>query len=363
MEGSSIPTGSRLSAHVALLNAAVSLPAFAVIIVYVHTLLDFSPSEWTGFAWAVLAHVVVIGGVSEPLRRRALAPVLRYLDARAAKGSAPELSRDAFAAVIRLPQWFQRMMMCLWMVAALSLPVFMHIAGYAGWGLGYRSVVLLVAGMTGALISSVVLFFLLKRDLSPIRDDLARVIDDPEERRSLVTTLSLSSKVQVVTVSLVVASLVFSMTLAYAKTSMTVDTLAAEWELRMLAAIEERLSAAESSSSGGAAGARTPAPGDLAEGLGQVLATLVPDPDLLPYPARFELLDPARLEHLEAGEMRDLVEAVERGVREGSSSKGHQEAVWAWKVLPDERLLVASIPREALRSSLAGLRLVLGIVI
>ena len=89
MEESALPTGARLGARVVFLDAVVSVPAFAVILLYVHTLLDFSPSEWTGFAWIALAHAVVIGVVSEPMRRRALAPVSRYLELHAGRRSGP----------------------------------------------------------------------------------------------------------------------------------------------------------------------------------------------------------------------------------------------------------------------------------
>jgi len=354
----SLPTGSRLNARVVLLDIVVALPAFAVIVVYVHTLLDFSPSEWTGFAWIALAHAVIIGGASESLRRRILAPVLRYLDSRASGAATQELSREAFAAVIRLPVWFQRRMMCLWAVTAVSLPVSMHLLGYAGWGLGYRSFVLTSVGLAGALISSAVLFFLLKRELAPIRDALAGEIEDPAERRSLATPLSMSRKVPAVTVSLVVASLILSMTLAYAKAGMAVDELAAQWELRMLSAIDERLRDSLRSSEGSDV-----APELRATRLSRVLATLIPDPDLFPYPARFELLDPARESQTPTEELRTLLLDIESGVTEGSSAKGHQDAVWAWKQLPDGSLLLASIPREALRAPLANLRLVLGIVL
>jgi methyl-accepting chemotaxis protein len=366
MAASPLPTGARLRVHAALLEAAVSLPALAVIVVYLHSLLDLSPEEWVGFAWIAALHAVVIGGISEPLRHRALAPAIRYLDARAVGAVPPELSREAFASVIRLPQRFQRMLMCLWAAAAVSQPVIMQVVGYAGWGVGYRGVVLWIAGMTGALVSSTALFFLFKRTLAPIRDELAGEIEDPEERRALVSTLSLSRKVLMVTASLVLASLTSSMTLAYAKAGMAVDELAVSWELRMLSAIDQRMSDAPGPArrrAGKHDGVGDAGQDVLTARLAPVLATLAPDPDLFPYPARFELLDPARADLLETLEMRTLLESVERGVIEGSTSKGHHDSVWAWKLRSDGSLLVASIPRHELRASLAGLRLVLAVVL
>ena len=354
-----LPTGREFRASISALECLVSLPFTAVLILLLCFLTELTSGEWVAFAAVLALCGAVLVAASESLRRRAMAPIRRYLDGEKGESADPREVREAFEAVIRLPFVLQRIMLALWLVGAPAIPVCMTLLGHPGWGFGFRSFAVVVTGLTGAMISAVALLFLVKARLTPVRESLASEIVDPEERRSLVHRVSLARKVQYVVVSTVFTSLILSMTIAYWRAGRGIDEMAAAWQQRSLDALASSLE------------------GESLEG---ALAEHFPDVGLLPFEASFGVAgngaidldrDEMGSDRREAGRTTAslgplaarVVSYVAEGEGEGVRFDVSQPEILAWRGLSDGRVVFASIPRAPLHEPFDGLIPLLGLML
>ena len=77
-----LPTGRELRLGMLAVDCIVSIPALAVMIFYILTLIEATSAEWRSFAIAGATYGVLAAGAAEPVRRRFLGPLFAYLNAR-----------------------------------------------------------------------------------------------------------------------------------------------------------------------------------------------------------------------------------------------------------------------------------------
>ncbi len=337
-----LPDGRHLRRRLALVDAAVAVPSVVVVIVYLVALVDLEPGEWRRFALAGAIVSAIVGAGFEPLRRRLQAPLWRYLDAvgRGEVPPRPEL-HTAFATSIALPRSTMIAMAVAWGVAVPLLPVVAWLCGEPGWFAAARFLVLAVAVSTGGLCCSGFLFLTTKRVLAPCRAGLAARMPDPAERSALVRRVPLAHKLRFAIVGTSVASLVFSMGMAYSRAAAGVERMAIDWHRSALAALVEPVEA---------------------EGLGAARAAVFPDPRLVPHDTHFAVLEPGAVDE-EDPRWQQILDRIAAGETEGLVNRSDDALTQTWVALSDGRALVAFAPRDQLHAALGGSAVLMGIVL
>jgi methyl-accepting chemotaxis protein len=347
MSEGKLPTPRELRLRILGLDTLVCVPAFALMVFYMSMLLEITAREWWFFSITGLGYAILAAIGMEPIRARLLAPIRAYLRSRS--GGEGEVStpqsleevRRAFGAVISFPRSAMLLMLLLWVIAAPFVPTANWLLGFHEWASSERVVVLLVAAITGGLVSSALSYFAIKRALDPIRESVASQIPDPEERRALIRPTPLSRKLQYVVAGSGGASLVFTMGLAYAMAGNAIDAMATGWQSQVLESTVSRMP-----------------DGDFEA----VLASMLPAPELMPYPLELELLDPQHPVREDRVAKRVLAWVAE-GRSEGEYAATGADSSLAWRALPDGRVLLSRIPRSALRAPVQKMKLALGTVL
>ncbi len=347
MDETTLPSGSQLRSRISMIGFGVWMASVAVVFVYIHTLLELDSEDWVRFIWAFVPAAVLTGSGAGIWLLEAMKAITRWLDSRDAGTQTREEVLGAFESVISLPSGYQRVAGLGGVVAAVVAPIVMTFLDGPGWRLGYQSVVILVAGLSGALVSSACLQWTVKRALEDVRVEIATLIEDPEERRQRIRPISISRKMSISVVGTLTALLVFTLSLAYSRAGAAVDELAIQWQIRVLGAL-----AAE-----------------VEEGrpVEDAILSLTSQNELLPYPIEFEILHPGGAGELdgEDGDVRrHILGRIHEGEDRGSRAKLQQSATWAWHQLGDGSILTLRVPRSALRSGFDGLaRLLVGVLL
>lgn len=97
------------------------------------------------------------------------------------------------------------------------------------------SALLLLTASSCGLISNVVLYYLQKQWLGPVRNGLASLLPDPDERSRLIRPFSVFWKLSTSMVAVTIVPLVFTTFLAYSKAPASVEALAAQMQEKILA--------------------------------------------------------------------------------------------------------------------------------
>jgi methyl-accepting chemotaxis protein len=224
-----------------------------------------------------------------------------------------------------------------WWLAGVSVPLCMSLRlGGLGRFFGF---VIGAAAVTGGFVSSLLVFFVVKRLTAGLRDAWAARIGDPEERAALVLRIPLAAKLGVGTCAIVVVTVFFTVLLAYTESARPVERYATSVQQRLL---QHELA--------GLARAEDPAPAleetrallrDLGVA-GEILIVSRRDAAVLDGPA----------EALDAAELR-LVARAEGGGDSGAIDSDH---VFAWVPLDADRAVVAVLPRGVLAHGLSPAR-------
>lgn len=339
METAPLPTGSAFERSFRLLEAALSVPAVAVLVFYLQGVLDLGLDEWKVFALAVTVAAAVFAIGSEPLRRRWTQPIRTYLDLRP-DARTPEATRAAFAAVAALPRWMLRYQLVSWTNAGVGCAIGMGLFGPRTFGV-FECAVLVFAGVSGGLVAGTLIFFSLRHQTRAVREALAAQLPDPRERARLVGSMPLRTKLVVTVAGSAVASISFALLVSYAKASESVAAFVGAWHSRTLAAVAEGLPGA-------------PADAPLAEvaRLGSVL----------PAPVTLARLDtderhapPGLLSNETADKIRREVAA---GATAGSLRPGG--ALVTWRAVAGGAVLVAETPAIGLHADVGHMALMFG---
>ena len=339
----SLPTARQLRIRLALLDACLPVATMVLIVLYLLALLDVSSSEWQAFAGVTAVFALLAGVGLEPVRRRAQKPVMRFLEGERDGTLTPQELRLAFAGVIALPSRMQRLVGVIWLAAAAAIPVGMVSLGHASWGRGFQLFVIVAAAVSGAVISSISSFFLSKRELTLVREAIAVRLPDPEERRSLVRSVSLARKLQLAVAGTVVTSLVFAMALSYARAGAALDDYASRWQMQAVDTLAEALT-------------EKGAPLDR-----MLLRDTLGAEQLMPFPAEFVIRDARSILEMPGVDAEEVAAELASGATSGVQA--HGSALVRWQDVGGDRLLVSSVPKDVLRPGFESLRILLGVVL
>ncbi len=338
-----LPTSKQLRLRLALLDACLPIGTVGLMVLYLLALLDLSWVEWRAFAGVVFVFAAVAAIGLEPLRRRAQKPIMRFLDGDRDETLTSQDLRLAFAAVISLPSTVQRLVAGVWAIATVVIPIGLVATGNAGWGQGFQLFALVAAAASGAAITAIVSFFLVKRELTQVREEIALRLTDPEERRSLVRPVSLARKLQLVVAGTVASSLVFAMALSYSRAGRALDDYAVQWQMQAM-----EILAAEPW---------------LEESFELIQRHTLGAEELMPFPAYFRIVTREEALELPGIDPVEMAASFEGGGESAVYGTDHGISMVRWNDLGEGQLLVSVIARDSLRPGLAALRILLGAVL
>jgi methyl-accepting chemotaxis protein len=333
-----LPPGTVFRRRFVLLSTAVSTPSVVLIAAYLLAFLDLPPDQLRGFLSGVAVLFLVMMAGVQATHHALTAPVVRWLDLRAAGRATPEDERRAFSRVAGMPRlWF------LW--------------GWFWWGLGaagaaasmalrfpdfelFQGVVIATAALTGGFLMMLVHYVVVKRHLAPWRATLADRLPDPAVRARLTPRVSLFAKLFVVVAGVTLTFTVLGVLVARVKLARALEASAVEAQRSLL----------------GQAEADPDAPA------GQSLDALAARVQALGLPQRLMVLDATRgqvlagpTEALTRREVDLILHDVRTGAREGDSLAVDTQNVFSWTLAPGDppRLLVGAQPGHPLRLALA----------
>lgn len=220
-----LPSGRRFHRQFTLFMASVGIAAALMIVLYLLALLRLPPHHLTGLWWSVLAVTLVGSPGLNYLQYRTTRPLVMCLDELAAGGPAPSVPQG-FACAVDLPR-----RIFLLQFTHLQGAAILVVACMALWfdDFTLRSAALMMAAvLSGGLLSTIVQCFILKRWLEPLRNELAKQIEDPEERAALTRPFPIVWKLSVVMVTLALVPVVFSVLLANARMGTSAEQLASD---------------------------------------------------------------------------------------------------------------------------------------
>ncbi len=340
-----LSSSNQLRQQVTICGFAAALATLVIVSLYVYLLSDLEAADWSTLGFGMGLVGLLSGGASVLWLRRAVQPIVNWLDADANDELAAPQTLNAFKTVIALPSDSQRMFTITWICAAIGVPVVLTIMDAGGWGGGIRSFVAVMGGVTAAMVSGLVLFFGVKGALEPIRIEMATRIQDPDERRSRIRHLSISSKMSSVVVGSVAAAVVFAMTLGYVQSEAALSEFALKWQVKALDAVVQKLDGSS---------------------FDEAVRAVVSNRDLLPYPIHFEMIEAetAGVGSDESRQMRhEILASVQRGKASGTLSKTHQASLWVYRALSDGRVVAAKIERSDVHPRASSSLPVLGFVL
>ncbi len=210
-------SGSGFRRRIMLRNALLQGCVAVVVFLYLFALLQLTAEQWREYLIASLVSgaVAVLAGIAMHLRfDRA---VVACIDAQAGGAAHPGQLRSGFEAVMDLPRRISVGALVSWAVAAMALPGWMvlRLEDLSGT---QPSLIAAVVAMAG-LLAGIFTFFVLKRFVASLRDNWARQLGDPAERKNSIRRLSLFRKLGIavsgVMVSTVLAASLFSWELAF----------------------------------------------------------------------------------------------------------------------------------------------------
>ena len=328
MQNDSLPSAHHMRQRFAAYVLSAAMATLVVFALCVSLLLDLEAADSWTFGTSLAVVLFMAAAACGIWMRHALKPVAAWLDDHTGEEGTTAPTLNAFSAVIALPSDTQRVFTVTGSCAAIGLPVVLTIMDGVGWGITTRSFVLVLAGVSAAILAGFVLFFGLKRELEPIRREIATRIHDPEERRSRIRPVSLSRKLSTAVVGAVAATVVFAMTFTYVQTDAALDEMVLRTEVMALEAVAAELPQMS---------------------FEQAVQAVLNDRKLLPFPMFFEMIaeESAPAGTDESRMMREkILASVASGKSSGVFSKPHQDALWAYRTLPKGGILAARILRS-----------------
>jgi methyl-accepting chemotaxis protein len=313
-------SGRELLRQLVKLNSLLSVPAVTIVVLCLVALLRLTAAQWVFFAGCALIYGVVITPLSMWIQHRLVAPVIEWLDARAA-GTASAAQREAaFRIVMATPyrQGIQAAVSWLLPVALVALAMAIR---YEGWGV-YENAVMVVAGVAAGFSVGIFAGFFAKWRVGEIREVLAFEIGEPAERLRLFHRISLRTRLVCAITGVTLVPVVFAVMLSFERTQHSLESFTADWQQRILDTIHD---------------SSEPAMANAREWLDQVP---------LPAPISLGLLDEVGLGEEVTDHIRS---AIASGAREGHSGTLPSSLVFAWRHVEDGRTVVAATPSAELQ--------------
>ena len=335
-----LPTGNAFSRRVILRSWMFSMPALAIVLACLSTLLELTSEQWTWFLGLAAGYTLVITYPQQTMQKAMMAPIRHYLDRRPdAEPTHAERVR-AFASAIDLPRKSAWMGAFGWIVPVTLISLAMMLR-FELWG-AFETAVVLLAGLAAGFVAASFLLFHVKRVTEPVREALAAELPDPQQRRAAVRALSVRSKLLVCATGVTRVPVVFAVMLSESTLGRSLEDFTIRWQARVLdrvAAPLDSLAFEEARELVLADGAVHPVPLE-------VMLVDFSEPDSSSF------LEPGVLEHLRA--------KVEAGDSRGDSALLPSRWVFSWLRLSGDRVLLARSPENALTERGARRWLVFG---
>ncbi len=303
-----------------------SLPALALVLATMLSLVELTAQQTRWFLAAVAIWTLFVTPPTVWLHQRLMAPVLRYLRQRELSAASEADRRDAFRSVMAMPLRLGLVGALSWILPTLAIACLM-VLRFELFDL-WHFVVLIASGATAGAVMGIFLTLAVKHDCEPVRSLLAREIPNPAERARLVLRYPLRMRLLASLAVVGITPLVFAALLARAESARVLELAVVGWQQQVLDAVAEQALRGS----------------DLEAARSEALGSFARRSDL-----RVAILDPERGAP-ELGLSRELAaqirEELAAGAVSGDSLGVSAPATYAWRRLPDGRLL-ASISASA----------------
>jgi methyl-accepting chemotaxis protein len=205
-----LPTRREFLLRSVALTSVVSTLGVALMALYLAALLRLPGEQWWAFLQAVGVAFAALFTSVYLVNLWLFRPVLDFLGAPESAGE--ERVRDAFRRVTALPPLTFVTGEAWWVLgaAAVALATEWLAPAFSAWGAG----ILIAAGTSGGLVVMIFHYFLNKRQLAPLRLDLARRVGAPERRAELSAQVGLRTKLLVSVTGVTLVVVVFTLLLA-----------------------------------------------------------------------------------------------------------------------------------------------------
>ncbi len=217
-----LPTRREFLLRTNLLAFAVSATGVALMALYLAALLRMTPQQWSVFVRVVGVGFALLFLLVHTTNLRIFAPILRVLDARG-EALPEEALRRAFRRVAELPV----ITLCLgegwWVLGGVGV-----VAAMGGLAPGFawtQAVVMVAAAASGGLVVMIFHYFSQKRELAPLRVELALRIGAPDEREALMPRVGVRAKLLVAVTGVTLVVVVFALLLADARSRRPLDAV------------------------------------------------------------------------------------------------------------------------------------------
>jgi methyl-accepting chemotaxis protein len=332
-----LPSSSQVFRRWLQLSAAVSLSSVGMIAVYLLALLRMPPDQLHGFAAIVGVAFVLLFASTSLVNRVVFAALLRALELQAAGQADAAALRSGFAEACNLPRRSFLYGLGWWSIGGLGVSTAMKLWYEAFSWLSWT--VMVSAGVSGGMVSMIFCFYLLKRQLEPVREGFAAALGEPETRGALVAAVPLERKLGVAIVGGLVMIMSFALLLAEVRANQSLEDLANVVHERLLTRAARGLEAEGR--------LRQPSGDEALVGLGSRLLLL---------DARARRVEDGPAEALLASELRAIRDV---GADAGTSSGFDSPNFFAWRRVEAGVLVAVSAP-DALAAGSGDARAVVG---
>ncbi len=236
-----LPAGKALFARWCLISGALSAVAAGVILAYAVALLRLPPEQVRGFGWIVLG---LFGGLfvaSMPALQAVFRPLIQLLDREQRERVEGDDAARAFALSANLPRKMFLLGFAWWIAGGCLVTAAMKLRfDEFSW---FSAGVMVLAAMSGGLISVIASFYVMKRVLMPVREAFGARVPDPSLRRSLVHQIPLNHKLSIAVGGTMTVAMAFALQLAHVRASNAAETLANRVQVQVLALAADDLAA------------------------------------------------------------------------------------------------------------------------
>ena len=227
-----LPSGKTLRRMADLQFGLCGSVAGVLIIGFISLLLRVPPDRLRelqiGFACAVPILTLLVSWI----RVRATRPLIHCLDELAAGTASMEVVRRGFATAIDLPRL--SFVVGLLATAGGSAGAILVLNLVLDDFRASTTVLILLTASSCGLLSNVVLYYIQKHGLEPVRNGLASLLPDPDERSRLIRPFPVFWKLVTSIVAVVIVPLVFTTFLAYSQVPSSGEALAARIQEKIL---------------------------------------------------------------------------------------------------------------------------------
>jgi len=228
-----LPTGRAFKQRTTLEITLFSTGSAALIMTLLVLLMRLPPDQLRGFGLVVAGSALVLGPIIHIALRRMIVPVALCLEAIERGEESHALLREGFRGLLALPREAFRFNAAVFQACTISSAAVMAYR-FHDFSLSAAGA-LVFAGACGGLLAAIGLHFFLKRRTARLRESLAALLPDAEERRALIRPATLAGRLRLALASMALVPLVFALFMAYSRAPEPMERLLDGQQMRLLA--------------------------------------------------------------------------------------------------------------------------------